>query len=704
MSGPTNVQYQSGVYGGNNNSSSPLSSRGNSPILCERCGEVCRGEVVRVKNTHFHVQCFTCHVCGCDLVHSGFFHHSGEYICTADYQRLYGTQCDSCEQYITGEVVSALGRTYHPHCFVCSICRSAFPIGDRVTFCGKKCVCQQCSHTLKSDKPVKVHGPSCAGECHEHLVVAPSIPFLDCAGCGEEIKQGQSLLALERQWHVSCFKCRTCGCALTGEYISKDGIPYCETDYHTQFGIRCDSCNRYISGRVLEAGGKHYHPSCARCARCHMMFLEGEEMYLTGSEVWHPMCKEAARLARKLRLRRTSETASISPPGSSPLLGSPHRLICSQADSDVLRYKELAALPRVKAIYERPDIIPYQANHAHTDLSDDTLERYSCRQSLVSLSPYSHDLLDGVELRTRRSSSSAFTDSPAHGGSPLHYYLPGSESGRSSPYYSQPEPRCATPTTTIFQAPKHFHVPASEETNIYRKPPIYKRQASKSKTNENLLNSSRLSTSNGNSLYHPDSNYYPYTGSPKVSRVRRFSTGGEEDGWNQNINKGIGRMILKEEMKARSGCHDNDQWGSRRSSRSSSKEALNNLGNCSLNGSPRSVYSADSDSYIAKSSSLPGYGRSGLNRQPGSAGADHYQYDSSNAVNWQIREYKIYPYEALIVSVRGQQRLPSDVDRARLERHLSPEDFYRVFGMSMSAFDHLAQWKKNELKKQVRLF
>ncbi|XP_026184977.1 actin-binding LIM protein 3-like isoform X3 [Mastacembelus armatus] len=663
MSGPANaVQYQSGLYGGTSSSSSPLSSRGNSPIVCERCGEVCCGEVVRVKNTHFHVRCFTCQVCGCDLVHSGFFHHSGEYICTEDYQRLYGTQCDSCDQYITGEVVSALGRTYHPHCFVCSICRSPFPIGDRVTFCGKKCVCQQCSQSLNSDKPVKVHGPSY------------------CAGCGEEIKQGQSLLALERQWHVSCFKCRTCGCALTGEYISKDGIPYCETDYHTQFGIRCESCNRYISGRVLEAGGKHYHPSCARCARCHMMFLEGEEMYLTGSDVWHPMCKEAARLERKLRLRRTSETASISPPGSSPLLGSPHRLICSKASSDVLDYKHLAALPRVKAIYDvqRPDIIPYQADHARTHFSDDTLERYSCEQSLGSLSPYSHDLLDAMELRTRRSSSSAFTDSPAHSrhrGSPLHYYLA-----------------------------------VSEETNIYRKPPIYKTQdicatrtANKSKTNENLVNSSRLSTSNCNTIYHPDSNYYPYTGSPKVSRVRRFSSGGEEDGWNHNLNRGIGRMILKEEMKARSGHHDNDQWGSRRSSRCSSKETLNNLGYSSLNGSPRSVYSADSDSYIAKSASLPGYGRNGLNR-PGSAGADYFQYDSSNAVNWQIREYKIYPYEDLMVSIRGQQRLPSDVDRARLERHLSPEEFYRVFGMSMSAFDRLAQWKKNELKKQVRLF
>ncbi|XP_014878272.1 actin-binding LIM protein 3-like isoform X5 [Poecilia latipinna] len=592
MSGPTKVKFQSGLYGGNHSSSSStLSSRANSPITCERCREACCGEVVRVKNMHFHVHCFTCQVCGCDLVHSGFFHHSGEYICTEDYQRLYGTQCDSCDQYITGEVVSAMGRTYHPHCFVCSVCRRPFPIGDRVTFCGKKCVCQQCSHSLKKDKPVKIVGPSY------------------CAGCSQEIKQGQSLLALERQWHITCFKCRTCGCTLTGEYISKDGIPYCEDDYHTQFGIRCEGCSRYISGRVLEAGGKHYHPSCARCARCHMMFQEGEEMYLTGSEVWHPMCKEAARLERKLRqLRRTSETASISPSGSSPLLGSPHRLICS----------------------------------------------------LGSLSPYAHDLLDSVELRKRLSSSSAFSESPAHGhhgGSPLHYYLP--------------------------------DIPASP-TN-------------RSKINENLINSSRLSTSNCNSLYHTDSNYFPYGGSPKVSRVRRFSSGGEEDGWNHNINKGIGRMILKEEMKARSGVQDNNHWRSARSSQSNSKETLNNLEYSSLNGSPRSTLSADNDSYTAKSASLPGYGRNGLNR-PGSADTDYYQYDSSNAVNWQIREYKIYPYEALMVSVRGQQRLPSDVDRACLERHLSPEEFYRVFGMSMSAFDHLAQWKKNELKKQVRLF
>ncbi|XP_072518626.1 actin-binding LIM protein 3-like isoform X1 [Salminus brasiliensis] len=566
----TNGPYQHPGYRGESG------GHGQASIACFRCREICKGEVVRVQNVHFHVKCFTCQVCGCDLARSGFFQKGGEYICTEDYQRLYGTKCDSCGDFITGEVVSALGRTYHPRCFVCSLCRKPFPIGDRVTFCGKKCVCQQCSHTLiSSNEPVKIHGPS------------------HCAGCKEEITQGQSLLALEKQWHVSCFKCQTCGTVLTGEYISKDGIPYCESDYHSQFGIRCETCSKYISGRVLEAGGKHYHPTCARCARCHMMFAEGEEMYLTGSEVWHPMCKQAAKMERKLRLRRTSE-ASISPPGSS--IGSPSRVICS----------------------------------------------------LGTLSPYSQEIYDSWDFRHRRSSSPGYIDSPTYSRqgmsptvprSPQLYYRAGTESGRSSPYYTQLDARSSTPTT--YQAPKHFHVPATGESNIYRKPPIYKRNATKSKTSEDIL-SSPFSSYSPDHYQHSESDYYHYGGSPKVSRARRFSSGGEENGCNRSINRiqaGIGRMILKEEMKARSCSYDNDPWASARNSRSGSKEALHNLGySNTVNGSPRSHYSADSDSFISKSASLPGYGRNGINR-PHSA--DYFHYDSTNAVNWGYRDLPI---------------------------------------------------------------
>ncbi|XP_012880953.1 PREDICTED: actin-binding LIM protein 3 isoform X1 [Dipodomys ordii] len=578
----------------------PYNPRGSSNVIqCYRCGDTCKGEVVRVHNNHFHIRCFTCQVCGCGLAQSGFFFKNQEYICTQDYQQLYGTRCDSCRDFITGEVISALGRTYHPKCFVCSLCRKPFPIGDKVTFSGKECVCQTCSQSMTSSKPIKIRGPS------------------HCAGCKEEIKHGQSLLALDKQWHVSCFKCQTCSVILTGEYISKDGVPYCEADYHSQFGIKCETCDRYISGRVLEAGGKHYHPTCARCVRCHQMFTEGEEMYLTGSEVWHPICKQAARAEKKLKHRRTSET-SISPPGSS--IGSPNRVIC--------------------------------------------------------------DIYENLDLRQRRASSPGYIDSPTY-----------SRQGMSP---------------TFSRSPHHYYR-AAGESNIYRKPPIYKRHgdlstATKSKTSEDISQASKYSPAySPDPYYASESEYWTYHGSPKVPRARRFSSGGEEDDFDHSMHKlqsGIGRLILKEEMKARSSSYA-DPWTPPRSS-TSSREALHTAGyEMTLNGSPRSHYLADSDPLISKSASLPAYRRNGLHRTPS---ADLFHYDSMNAVNWGMREYKIYPYELLLVTTRGRNRLPKDVDRTRLERHLSQEEFYQVFGMTISEFERLALWKRNELKKQARLF
>lgn len=68
-------------------------------------------------------------------------------------------------------------------------------------------------------------------------------------------------------------------------------MPYCEKDYQKQFGVKCAYCNRYISGKVLQAGDNHhFHPTCARCTKCGDPFGDGEEMYLQGAAIWHPRC------------------------------------------------------------------------------------------------------------------------------------------------------------------------------------------------------------------------------------------------------------------------------------------------------------------------------------------------------------------------------------------------------------------------------
>ncbi|XP_046993366.1 actin-binding LIM protein 3 isoform X3 [Schistocerca americana] len=246
--------------------------------FCHNCKKKCSGEVLRVQDKYFHISCFKCIVCENSLAQGGFFCKDGGYYCTNDYQRQFGTKCATCGKYVEGEVVSALGNTYHQKCFTCARCRQPFPSGERVTYTGKEVLCQKCVQIPVRETQSPQASPSSG--------TGP-----ECAGCQEELKEGQALIALERQWHIWCFKCRTCDAVLHGEYMGKDGVPYCEKDYQKQFGVKCAYCSRYISGKVLQAGDNHhFHPTCARCTKCGDPFGDGEEMYLQGTAIWHPRC------------------------------------------------------------------------------------------------------------------------------------------------------------------------------------------------------------------------------------------------------------------------------------------------------------------------------------------------------------------------------------------------------------------------------
>uniref|UniRef100_A0A8C2GMK1 Actin binding LIM protein 1b n=1 Tax=Cyprinus carpio TaxID=7962 RepID=A0A8C2GMK1_CYPCA len=662
-------------------------------IQCYKCGQPCKGEVLRVQSKHFHIKCFTCKVCGCDLAQGGFFMKNGEYLCTLDYQRLHGTRCNGCGDFVEGEVVTALGKTYHPTCFVCTVCKRPFPAGDRVTFNGKDCLCQRCIQPT-SPTPKDIGASS------------------NCAGCGRDIKNGQALLALDSQWHLGCFKCKACGKVLSGEYISKDGSPYCENDYQIHFGVQCEACHQFITGKVLEAGDKHYHPSCARCSRCNQMFTEGEEMYLQGSTVWHPDCKNNSRVEEKYRPTRSSSESICSRPGSS-IPGSPGHTIYAKVDNEIIDYKDLAAIPRVKAIYdiERPDMISYESLHS----TSSTLERQGRHSPgevtrisprTLSPTPSAEGCYDMRERIMQRSTSQGSIGSPVYhrhnyippvSKSPQHFHRPGTEpsSGRSSPLSSRP----ATPTLSL--TPKHFHIPGRSWSIIslflfYREFFYSAALAAQSKSADDIIKSSKFPAAHAprpDETPKIETDYWPCSDGRSRSRdeeeeeqVKRRQLQEEHL---SKIQSGLGKLILKEEMEKEM---NRDRY-------------------------IRSVAAQRFDSQYAnysqtvKTSSLPGYGWNGLHRFLLSflIICITYAQDSITRMDRgmsmpNMLEYKVYPYEMLTVTNRGRAKLPKDVDRTRLERHLAPEKFFDIFGMVIHEFDRLPLWKRNDMKKKAKLF
>ncbi|KAM7377634.1 hypothetical protein PAMA_014102 [Pampus argenteus] len=611
--------------------------KGGGPIPCQNCGKPCKGEALRVQNKHFHIKCFACKVCGCELAQGGFFVRQGDYICTTDYQRMYGTRCFSCQDFIEGEVVSALGKTYHPRCFVCASCKQPFPAGDRVTFNGKECICQNCTQPLPANSP------------------APIQAVHNCCGCGKEFKNEQSLVALDKHWHLGCFKCKVCNKVLNAEYISKDGIPFCEMDYHAMFGIQCESCKKYITGKVLEAGEKHYHPTCARCVRCEQMFGEGEEMYLQGSSIWHPPCRQAAKQEEKSKKQVRIQLNDI--PEQQAKLG-----------EEMLDYKDLAALPKTKAIYniDRPDMLSYSPYVSYPSEERQYGEgdgEKSPRQRRPS-SPSSNSSLGGYGRYT-----------PSR--SPQNYSRAGPEVSLGSRYSSQ-----GRDSSSLLLPPAlmgGIKYPSSEARDSSSLPMHCSVGAEGSGVGGSggKYSPTPAGGIGGLSLHlNPTTlamlqqhNFIPYFRGFKQDLVPDLKPrtslhlslppdNASRTSWQDGEDsKRTSWMILKSEIDGHMGPEDLDPCKS----------------TCSLptdTSQPNFPYN--------KSASLPGYGRNGI--------------------------YKVYPYEMLAVTHRVKVKLPRDIDRTRLERHLSPEDFHQVFGMTLDQFDRLALWKRNDLKKRARLF
>uniref|UniRef100_A0A3B3VL91 Dematin actin binding protein n=1 Tax=Poecilia latipinna TaxID=48699 RepID=A0A3B3VL91_9TELE len=210
-------------------------------------------------------------------------------------------------------------------------------------------------------------------------------------------------------------------------------------------------------------------------------------------------------------------------------------------------------------------------------------------------------------------------------------------------------------------------------SNIYRKPPIYKHEGS------GVIQSAKFPAAQPPDPNQPskiETEYWPCPPSlaameiewrkKKLQEEDEFEVVTEEEQEQQEqelekIKSNLGRLILKEEKEKSIHIRRKTQSLPDRTHMHTSDISLHI---CSWY--PESEFSTDGDK-----------GR------PGGS---------------------IYPYEALIVTHRGRCKLPPGVDRTRLERHLSQEEFQEVFGMPIGEFDRLSLWRRNELKKKASLF
>ncbi|XP_007254998.3 dematin isoform X2 [Astyanax mexicanus] len=383
--------------------------------------------------------------------------------------------------------------------------------------------------------------------------------------------------------------------------------------------------------------------------------------------------------------------------------GSPATSIVARMDNQVIGYKDLAAIPRDKAILEveRPDLMVYEPHFNISALDRTGLSRSRER----SMSPHSISPPPSPEIFASREQK-VWSEQGSPGGSTMG---------------STVQLRKISATKGPLQ---HFHRP-DNGSNIYNKPPIYKHAPQEAPApshnkhkEEVIIISSKFPAAQPPDPTQPskiETEYWPCP--PSLASVEiEWRRKAEEEGraveddefedltedakrlQEQELNKiqsNLGKLILKEEIEKsvhirRKTRSLPDRTHMHLGSSGASKSA--SLPPCSRSGLTR-LQSAD---FTSTDGDKP---RTGLQNGEPQRG----RMDRGNSLP-SILEQKIYPYEMLIVNHRGRCKLPPGVDRTRLERHLSPEDFETLFGMPISEFDRLSLWKRNELKKKVSLF
>ncbi|XP_074530727.1 paxillin a [Halichoeres trimaculatus] len=215
--------------------------------VCGACKKPIVGQVVTAMGRTWHPEHFVCTHCQEEIGSRNFFEREGQPYCETDYHSLFSPRCHYCNGPILDKVVTALDKTWHPEHFFCAQCGAFFG-------------------------PEGFHEKDGKAFCRKDYfdMFAPK-----CGGCARAILENY-ISALNSLWHPECFVCRECFTPfINGSFFDHDGQPYCEAHYHERRGSLCSGCQKPITGRCITAMGKKFHPEHFVCAFCLKQLNKG---------------------------------------------------------------------------------------------------------------------------------------------------------------------------------------------------------------------------------------------------------------------------------------------------------------------------------------------------------------------------------------------------------------------------------------------
>ncbi|XP_010779072.1 LIM domain-containing protein 1 isoform X1 [Notothenia coriiceps] len=158
---------------------------------CTGCGKAVYGEgrACRAMGHLFHDTCFTCCVCSEKLTGKPFYTVSGRIYCVKDfmYPGVHPSSevCNSCGFLLMDMVLQARGKSYHPSCFCCVVCRQSLEGQQFTVDAESRVYCVSDYH--------KVKAPLCAA-CRE--------PILPTEGSQGSIR----VVSFDRNYHPECYR------------------------------------------------------------------------------------------------------------------------------------------------------------------------------------------------------------------------------------------------------------------------------------------------------------------------------------------------------------------------------------------------------------------------------------------------------------------------------------------------------------------